>query len=81
MNMTIEYPHSRMMTSGQCEECKPPAGMMTDSGRIHLQDTSGNSIEFMKWTCNKCGYTVLLDLNIVRNRPLQNQNFEEILPD
>lgn len=81
MTATMKYPHSRIMSSGQCKLCKPPAGMMTDAGRLLLQDTSGNTVELMRWTCNKCGHTLLFDLSVAFQRPFRDQEYEEILPD
>jgi hypothetical protein len=45
---------------------------MSDTGRIKLQDVSGKWIELMKWTCGKCGYTIVFDLNVPRTVPHDN---------
>ncbi len=80
-NMSIEYPQSRIQSSGQCDKCKGVGGFMVDRGRLNLQDASGNIVELMRWTCNKCGYTMLFDLSVPRQHPLTDANFQEILPD
>lgn len=80
MNMSIEYPQSRTGKS-QCNQCKGVPGFMTDTGRIRIPDVSGNSVELLKWTCGKCGYTMLFDLTIARNVPYKDDQFEEVLPD
>jgi hypothetical protein len=81
MTATMMYPGSRIKTSGQCDKCKRFPGYMQDSGRIKLQDASGKSIELMKWTCNKCGYTMLFDLDVARNKPWEDDEYREILPE
>ena len=80
MNMRIEYPQSRP-NAGQCDKCRRSPGTIRDTGRIRMQDLSGNPIELMKWTCGKCGYTMLFDLNIPRTVPHDNDGETEILPD
>lgn len=81
MNATMTYPGSRIQSSGQCDKCKQHPGYMQDSGRIKLQDTSGKPIELMKWTCNKCGHTMLFDLDVARNTPWEDIEYREILPE
>lgn len=54
---------------------------MSDTGRLKLQDVSGKWIELMKWTCGKCGYTILYDLNVPRTVPHDSDQEIEILPD
>jgi len=54
---------------------------MSDTGRLRLQDVSGNWVELMKWTCGKCGYTILFDLNVPRTVPHDSDREIEILPD
>lgn len=80
MTMSIDYPQSRSKVA-QCEMCNRSPGMMSDTGRIKLQDTSGNPIELMKWTCGRCGYTMLFDLTVPRSVPYDNGQETEILPD
>ena len=81
MKVTMDYPRSRISSSGQCNKCSGFPGDMKDTARIKLQDPSGKTIELLKWTCNKCGYTMLFDLDIPRNRPCENGEFEEVLTD
>jgi predicted nucleic-acid-binding Zn-ribbon protein len=78
MSTTITYPGSRANVT-QCKVCNRNNGYMLDSGRINLDDASGKSIELMKLTCNRCGYTVLFDLDIPRNHPFDSNDYEEIL--
>jgi hypothetical protein len=54
---------------------------MQDMGRLKLEDATGTSIELMKWTCNKCGYTMLFDLDVARRRPWEGDDYKELLPD
>ena len=75
----MDYPRSRISSSGQCNKCLGHPGDMKDAGRINLQDISGKTIELLRWTCDKCGYTMLFALDIPRNRPWENGEFEEIL--
>jgi len=80
MTMHIRYPQSRSNVA-QCDKCRGFPGTMSETGRIKLQDVSGNSIEFMKWSCGKCGYTMLFDLNVPRTVPHDNEGETGILPD
>jgi predicted nucleic-acid-binding Zn-ribbon protein len=54
---------------------------MKVTGRIRIPDVSGNIVELLKWTCGKCGYTMLFDLTIARNVPYNDDQFSEVLPD
>lgn len=81
MTMSMVYPGSRIKSSGQCDKCKRFPGNMEDSGRLKLQDSAGAPIELMKWTCNKCGYTMLFDLGVARSMPWDGDDYTEILPD
>lgn len=57
MNVSMKYPASRANVL-QCKVCNRNQGYMTDSGKINFPDNSGNVIELMKLTCNRCGYTI-----------------------
>jgi RNase P subunit RPR2 len=81
MKATMTYPGSRIRSSGQCNQCRGFPGDMKDTGRIKLQDASGKPIELLKWTCNKCGYTMLFDLDVPRNLPWEDNEFREVLPE
>jgi hypothetical protein len=81
MTMSMTYPSSRIGNSGQCDQCKRSRGNMQDMGRLKVEDATGTSIELMKWTCDKCGYTMLFDLSVARRRPWQGEDYTEILPD
>jgi predicted nucleic-acid-binding Zn-ribbon protein len=81
MRATMTYPGSRIRSSGQCNKCRGFPGDMQDTGRIKLHDASGKTIELLKWTCDKCGYTVLFDLDVARNNLWQDTEFCEVLPE
>ena len=81
MNMTIEYPQSRIKSSGQCDKCKGSPGFMTNSGHIESQDPSGQAKKLITWTCNKCGYTMLFDISVARTVSVDTDQYNEILPD
>ena len=49
MTATMNYPGSRIKSSGQCDKCKRFPGFMQDSGRLLLKDNMGNNIEMVKW--------------------------------
>jgi RNase P subunit RPR2 len=70
--MTVTYPRSRIQSAGHCEVCKGPKGFMKDAGRLRLEDAEGNPVELMRWTCQKCGYTMLFDLAVPRAVPLSS---------
>jgi len=53
---------------------------MKNMGRLRIPDVSGDIVELMKWTCEKCGYTMLFDLTIARNVPYDDDQFREVLP-
>lgn len=77
--MTISYPQSRVGSSGQCDKCNRDAGFMKES-RVQINDASGEAIDLLKWTCNRCGYTMLFDLSVPRQRPLKDTEFTETMP-
>jgi predicted nucleic-acid-binding Zn-ribbon protein len=54
---------------------------MADSGRLRLQDVAGKTVELMRWTCQRCGYTMLFDLDVVRAHPLPDRGVQEVLPE
>jgi hypothetical protein len=80
MHMSMNYPGSRIKSSGQCDKCKGFPGNMQDMGRLKLHDAKGVPVELMKWTCDKCGYTLLFDLDVARRTPLNGEDYTEILP-
>ena len=77
----LTYPNSRTVKL-QCSMCNKNHGAMLDSGRLKLPDTAGNTVELMKLTCNRCGYTILFDLAVPRNRPLgYDPHRAEVIPE
>jgi len=42
---------------------------MVDRGRVTLTQTDQTTVELLLWTCNKCGFTMLFDLDVARSRP------------
>jgi hypothetical protein len=62
------YPKSRISHSGYCDLCRTTKGMM-EASHLQLQDSAGRTIDLMKWTCNKCGYTLLFDLAVALSHP------------
>ena len=77
----LTYPSSRI-GKPYCPMCNKNHGLMIDSGRLKLPDAAGNTVEFMKLTCNRCGYTILFDLDIPRNRPLgYDPHHSEVIPE
>jgi|GEM_PF-5683061 len=78
--LSIEFPQSRISRSSQCELCKGPKGVMQKS-KAFLQDEAGTTIELLKWTCDLCGYTMLFDMNVIRNHPLHTEEYTEVLPE
>ena len=81
MNMSIEYPQSRIKSSGQCDKCKGIPGFMKTSGYFETQDPSGQAKKLFTWTCNKCGYTMLFDISVARTVPIDTDQYKEVLPD
>jgi predicted nucleic-acid-binding Zn-ribbon protein len=79
MILMEEYPKSRISHSGYCDQCRTNKGVMEDS-HLQLQDSAGRTIDFLKWTCNRCGYTMLFDLDVVLSRPPAN-DVNETFPD
>lgn len=73
------YPVSRCRHANYCPECNTNAGAMKDS-HLQLQDASGKTIDFMKLTCNRCGYTMLFDIDVVLSRP-PDKNVNEEFPN
>lgn len=61
--------------------CNTGVGQMNDSGRISLQDTSGKSIELMKLTCYRCGYTVLFDMEAAKKFTYDGSADKEVFPE
>lgn len=79
--MTSEYPGSRIKTNTHCELCiTAPGGVMQDS-RLQLQDADGQVLEFLKWTCSICGYTMLFDLNVALRQPFSRSDYQETFPE
>ncbi len=67
--LRMRYPRSRLKSSGQCRECRLHPGNMVDRGRVVMNRDDGSTVEFLQWTCDKCGYTMLFDLDVPRERP------------
>lgn len=67
--MRMRFPRSRISSNGQCKECRLFPGDLVDRGRVRWTDNEGREVEMMLWTCNKCGHTMLFDLDVPRTRP------------
>lgn len=67
--LKMRYPRSRLKSSGQCRECRLHPGEMVDRGRVTLTQSDGIPVELLLWTCDKCGYTMLFDLDVAWSRP------------
>ena len=67
--MRMRFPRSRIKSSGQCSQCRLFPGDMVDRGRVRVVEASGKEVELLLWTCDKCGYTMLFDLDVPRHRP------------
>lgn len=67
--LRMKYPRSRLKSAGQCGECRQHPGNMEDRGRVALTRSDGSTVEFLQWTCDKCGLTKLFDLEVPRSTP------------
>jgi predicted Zn-ribbon and HTH transcriptional regulator len=72
--MQMDFPRSRIKNPGQCPQCRLHPGRMVDRGRLVLDNTSGRPVELLQWTCDKCGYTMLFDLDVARSRPWDQED-------
>ncbi|MGI8544797.1 MAG: hypothetical protein ACR2MD_15150 [Aridibacter sp.] len=78
--MTLSYPFSRLSSNGQCEMCRGFPGNFENRGIVKLQSADEKEIKLLQWTCNYCGYTMLLDPSVTERTTYRGEG-EEKIPD
>lgn len=69
------YPQSRIGVNDQCKLCRAYKGTMRIAGRVRVDDGAGGSVEFVRWTCDTCGYTQLFDPAGPEAEPQEGEQF------
>lgn len=77
---TMEYPQSRIRSSGQCHHCRVNTGWFENKGVVKMQGEGDGEVSLLRWTCNYCGYTMLFDYSVARSRPFTGAE-TEVFPD
>lgn len=77
MKITHRWPWSRAQLVN-CKHDRMSHGSMKEDGTLILPRPDGESVEFLKVSCDYCGHTMLFDPAIPRRAPYRGDGTEEL---